>query len=116
MNRVDIYRGRHFPPAIISHAVWLYCRFTLSFTDVEELLAYRSIQVCYETIRRWCIRCGPIYAQGLRRQTPRQGDVVGIDLVEVAPDYGPTGNMAFLAAQLRMNVLGCSFREQGKSA
>ena len=34
-----------FPPAIISHAVWLYYRFTLSFRDVEDLLAQRGITV-----------------------------------------------------------------------
>ena len=33
------YRGYRFPPEIISHAVWLYHRFCLSFRDVEDLLA-----------------------------------------------------------------------------
>jgi agmatinase len=45
-----------------------------------------------------------------------KGDVVGIDLVEVAPDYDPTGATAFLAAQLLMNVLGFVFHARGKSA
>ena len=43
-----------FPPDIIAHAVWLYFRFSLSFRDVEDLLAQRGITVTYETIRRWC--------------------------------------------------------------
>ena len=51
-----------FPPEIISHAVWLYHRFALSFRDVEELLAQRSITVTYETIRQWCLTFGPSYA------------------------------------------------------
>ena len=35
--------ARHqFPPAIIRHAVWLYVRFTLSYRDVEDLLAERG--------------------------------------------------------------------------
>ena len=46
------YRGYRFPPAIISHAVWLYHRFCLSFRDVEDLLAQRGIIVSYETIRQ----------------------------------------------------------------
>ena len=48
------YRRHRFPPEIISPAVWLYYRFCLSFRDVEDLLAQRSITVTYETIRQWC--------------------------------------------------------------
>jgi transposase-like protein len=44
------YHGWRFPPDIISHAVWLYHRFCLSFRDVEDLLAQRGITVSYETI------------------------------------------------------------------
>ena len=46
------YRGYRFPPEIISHAVWLYHRFCLSFRDVEDLLAKRGILVSHETIRQ----------------------------------------------------------------
>jgi transposase-like protein len=45
------YKGHRFPPEIISHAVWLYHRFTLSFRDVEDLLAERGITVSYGAIR-----------------------------------------------------------------
>ena len=48
------YCGYRFPPVIISHAVWLYYRFGLSFRDVEELLAERGVTVTYEAIRQWC--------------------------------------------------------------
>jgi len=51
--------ARHqFPPEIIRHAVWLYLRFTLSYCDVEELLAERGLDVSYETIRRWVAKFG----------------------------------------------------------
>jgi len=46
------YKRQRFPPAIIAHAVWLYCRFALSYRDVEELLAERGVIVTYETIRQ----------------------------------------------------------------
>ena len=46
------YSGYRFPPEIIQHAIWLYLRFTLSFRDVEDLLAERGIMVSYETVRR----------------------------------------------------------------
>jgi transposase-like protein len=48
------YPRYRFPPTIISHAVWLYYRFTLSFRDVEDLLAQRGITLSYETVRHWC--------------------------------------------------------------
>src|ERR1700737_2851254 len=47
------YSGYRFPPEIIQQAIWLYVRFTLSFRDVEDLLAERGIAVSYETVRRW---------------------------------------------------------------
>jgi putative transposase len=54
------YSGYRFPRDVIHRAVWMYIRFTLSFRDVENLLAergivvsYETIVVSYETIRRW---------------------------------------------------------------
>jgi transposase-like protein len=63
---------RHqFPPAIIRHAVWLYVRFTLSYRDVEDLLAERGLDISYETVRRWVLKFGPLFARELRRRRPR---------------------------------------------
>ena len=61
------YHGYRFPPEIISHAVWLYNRFCLSFGDVADLLAQRGVTVSYETIRHWCQTFGLDYARTLRR-------------------------------------------------
>jgi putative transposase len=64
--------ARHqFPPAVIRHAVWLYVRFTLSYRDVEDLLAERGLDISYETVRRWVLKFGPLFARELRRQRPR---------------------------------------------
>ncbi len=41
------YHGYRFPPEIISHAVWLYHRFCMSFRDVEDLLAQRGIMASF---------------------------------------------------------------------
>lgn len=79
----SIYRGFCFPGEIISHAVFLYHRFSLSFRDVEDLLAHRGIAVSYESIRRWCSRFGPIYARNLRCKQPTQGDHWFLDEVFV---------------------------------
>ena len=64
--------ARHqFPPAVIRHAVWLYMRFTLSYRDVEDLLAERGLDISYETVRRWVLKFGPLFARELRRRRPR---------------------------------------------
>ena len=75
------YTGHRFPPEIISHAVWLYFRFALSYRDVEELLAERGVTVTYESIRRWCLKFGQAYANELRRRRPRPGDKWHLDEV-----------------------------------
>jgi putative transposase len=67
MARISFKRHR-FPADVIRHAVWLYFRFTLSFRDVEELLAQRGIAVSYETVRCWTIKFGPQIAKKLQRR------------------------------------------------
>lgn len=57
------YKRHRFPPEIIAHAVWLYCRFNMSLREVEELLQERGIDVSYETIRRWVAKFGPVIAR-----------------------------------------------------
>ena len=64
------YSGYRFPRDVIHRAVWMYVRFTLSFRDVEELLAERGIVVSYETIRRWVASFGPAIARKLRAKRP----------------------------------------------
>ena len=65
------YRRHRFPPVIIQHAVWLYCRFTLSYRDVEDLLAERGLDISYETVRRWVLKFGRAYARRIQRRRPR---------------------------------------------
>src|SRR5882724_3334513 len=65
------YRRHRFPPVVIQHAVWLYLRFTLSYRDVEDLLAERGLDISYETFRSWVLKFGPVIARRLRRRRPR---------------------------------------------
>ena len=74
------YRHR-FPAELISHAVWLYHVFSLSFRDVELLLAERGVIVSYESIRQWCVKFGASFAGKLRRRRPRPGDKWHLDEV-----------------------------------
>jgi putative transposase len=75
------YKHHRFPAEIISHAVWLYFRFCLSYRDVEELLFARGVIVTYEAIRKWCRKFGQPYANQLRRRRPRPGDTWHMDEV-----------------------------------
>jgi putative transposase len=75
------YKNHRVPPEIISHAVWLYFRFTLSYRDVEEMLLARGIGVTYEAIRQWCRKFGQEYANQIRRRRPRTGDKWHLDEV-----------------------------------
>ena len=79
MREFNSYHGYRFPCEIISHAVWLYHRFGLSFRDTEDLLAQRGVTVTHETIRRWCQTFGPQYARALRRRRGRMGDTWYLD-------------------------------------
>jgi transposase-like protein len=65
------YARHQFPPVLIQHAVWLYLRFTLSYRDVEDLLAERGVQISYETIRRWVRKFGPVFVKRLRHSHPK---------------------------------------------
>jgi putative transposase len=71
---INRYKHHRFPAEIISHGVWLYYRFCLSYRDVEELLFVRGMIVSYEAIRKWCRKFGQQYANQLRRRRPRSGD------------------------------------------
>ncbi|MBL3670736.1 IS6 family transposase [Streptomyces sp. M2CJ-2] len=77
------YKGHRYPVEIISHCVWLYFRFPLSFREVEELMLERGVAVSYETVRRWSATFGQTYANGLRRRRPRPGDKWHLDEVFV---------------------------------
>jgi len=84
----QLYRGYRFPSEIISHAVWLYHRFCLSFRDIEDLLAERGIVVSYETIRSWCNKFGPTYARMIKKRRGSLGDTWYMDEVYIVTVRG----------------------------
>ena len=75
------YRGYRFPEEIISQCVWLYFNLSVSLREVELMMAYRGIQLSYETIRRWCDAFGASYATKLKRRRPKLGDKWFLDEV-----------------------------------
>jgi putative transposase len=81
VSSVSPYKGHRFPPEIISHCVWLYFRFSLSFRDVEEMMVERGVGVSYESVREWCLKFGATYAKRIRAHDPRPGDRWHLDEV-----------------------------------
>jgi putative transposase len=78
MQKISYSRHR-FPPHIIQHAVWLYARFTLSYRDIEDLLAERGLDISYETVRRWFLKFGEPIARNLRTSRPTPNDIWHFD-------------------------------------
>ena len=91
MSKIS-YAGYRFPPEIIQQAIWLYVRFTLSFRDVEDLLAERGITVSYETVRRWLNHFGPKIAMDLRKRQLKPHTTWHLDEVYLKID----GRMVYL--------------------
>jgi putative transposase len=86
----SLYAGHRFPAELISYTVWLYFRFPLSLRMVEEMLAFRGIEVSHETIRQWGLGpkgnaaggyFGQEFANIIRRRLPRPGDKWHLDEV-----------------------------------
>jgi putative transposase len=78
---INPYKRHRFPAEIISHSVWLYYRFSLSYRDVEELMVERGVPLSHEAVRYWCRKFGQAYANALRRRRPRPGDKWHLDEV-----------------------------------
>ena len=85
MTKIN-YSGYHLPPEIIQRVIWLYVRFTLSFSDVEDLLAQRGIVVSYETVRRWVNQFGPKIAADPRKRQPNPHTTWHLDEVYLKID------------------------------
>jgi transposase-like protein len=78
------YARHRFPPEIIRHAVWLYLRFTLSYRDVEDLLAERGLEVSNASICRWILKFGSAIAKNLHSIRPRPHDHWQLDEMVVS--------------------------------
>ena len=75
------YKNHRYPVEVISHCVWLYFRFPLSYREGEELMLERGVVVSHESVRRWCVKFGQAYANSLRRRHPQPGDKWHLDEV-----------------------------------
>ena len=78
-TRNSTYKRHRFPPDIIQYVVWLSFRFNLSYRDIEDLLAQRSIDVSRESIQLWCNKFGSTYARRLRHAHRGYGEPFFLD-------------------------------------
>ena len=78
-----LYRGYRFAGTIISRCVWLYYRFNLSLREVQEVVAMHGVTVSHETIRQWCRKFGPRFAEALRRRRAPPADKWHCDEVQL---------------------------------
>ena len=83
--RDPLYRRHRFPAEVIAHAVWLYLRFPLSLSMVEDVLAARGIIVSHQTVRLWAEKFGRLFANEIRRKSEgRLGDKWYLDEVVIS--------------------------------
>src|SRR5271169_2043537 len=74
-----LFKWRQFEPEVILLAVGWYLRFSLSYRDVEELLAERGLRADHVTVWRWVQRYGPEMEQRLRRRLKPTNDSWRVD-------------------------------------
>jgi len=70
-NKETRYPNYRFPICLISHAIWLYNRFSLSYRDVSDLLLERGVEVSYQTIKNWNDEFGEVFAEEIRKHRPK---------------------------------------------
>src|SRR6202171_3671227 len=69
-----LFKWRQFEPEVILLAVGWYLRFSLSYRDVEELLAERGLHADHVTVWRWVQRYAPEMERRLRRHLKPTND------------------------------------------
>jgi transposase-like protein len=59
MTTDSLFKWRHFLPEIIVLNVRWYCRYSLSYRDLEEMMAERGVAVDHSTLNRWVLKFAP---------------------------------------------------------
>ena len=59
---IIVFKGAHYPKAVIVHAVFFYVRYAVSYRDLEEILAERGVSVDHATLNRWVMKYSPLIA------------------------------------------------------
>lgn len=78
-NRSALFRGRHFADEIIVLCIRWYLRFSLSYRDLEELMAERGLSVDHTTVWRWVQRYAPELNRRVQPELKRTGTSWRVD-------------------------------------
>ena len=62
------FNGAQFPKDVILFAVFFYVRYTVSYRDLEEIMAERGVTVDHATLNRWVGKYSPLAAEQARRR------------------------------------------------
>lgn len=65
------FKGAQFPREVILFAVFFYLRYTVSYRDLEEIMAERGVRIDHATLNRWVAKYSPLIANAAwRRKVP----------------------------------------------
>ncbi|OYR08313.1 hypothetical protein CEV33_3295 [Brucella grignonensis] len=53
------FKRVHFPKSVILYAVFFYVRYSVSYRDLQEIMAERGIEIDHATLNRWVVRYSP---------------------------------------------------------
>lgn len=62
------FKGAQFPKDVILFAVFFYVRYSVSYRDLEEIMAERGVRVDHATLNRWVTKYSPLVAEQARRR------------------------------------------------
>ena len=62
------FKGAQFPKEVVLFAVFFYVRYTVSFRDLEEIMAERGVILEHATLNRWVAKYSPLIANTARRR------------------------------------------------
>ncbi|MBV8883515.1 MAG: IS6 family transposase [Chroococcidiopsidaceae cyanobacterium CP_BM_RX_35] len=79
MSAPSLFKWRHFLPEIILLNVRWYCRYALSYRDLEEMMMERGIEVDHATINRWVLKSAPELDKRIRPHLHQTNDSWRVD-------------------------------------
>ncbi len=79
MSTPTLFKWRHFLPEIILLNVRWYCRYTLSYRDLEEMMVERGVEVDHSTLNRWVLQYAPELDKRIRPQLKQTNDSWRVD-------------------------------------
>ncbi len=73
------FKWRHYPPEVILLCVRSYCRYQLSYRDIEEMMRERGLDLDHSTVFRWVQRYGPEVNKRVRPHLKMSGTSYRVD-------------------------------------